>query len=348
MDYPCGTFNTNYALDKAITRTKMQWLLLLLGLALIFTLPFYGNPYVIHVVNLAAIYVIAALGLNLLTGYCGQISIGHSAFMAVGGFASVIMATELGFSFWVALPCAAIIAGLTGLIFGLPSLRVKGFYLVLSTLAAQFIIMYFITHLNITGAMLGLEAPPVRLGNIVVKGDKSFYFLIMGIAVLATFTARNLVRSKIGRAFVAIRDNDLAAEVMGIGLWRYKLLAFFVGCVYAGVAGALWAYWQAYISPEQFQLIHSVWFLGYIIVGGMGTTVGPILGVIAIVGLTEGLTLLATALMGAIPEIAGLIFPGVNGVFGIIIVLMLIFEPRGLAHRWAIIKSWYRLWPFSY
>ncbi|MBL7061854.1 MAG: branched-chain amino acid ABC transporter permease [Dehalococcoidia bacterium] len=348
MQLPCGTFSTTYEFDKAIIKTRAHWIVLALAITLAFAFPTFSHPYLIHVVNFVFISIIAALGLNILSGCAGQISIGHSAFMAVGGYTSAVITYTLGASFWLALPCAIVAAGLVGLIFGLPSLRLKGFYLLLSTLAAQFIIVYIVAHLDITGGLAGIDVPYAQLGNIVFNTDKSFYYIILVVLILATFCARNLVRSKVGRAFIAVRDNDLVAEVMGVSLFRYKLLAFFIGCCYAGAAGSLWAHWHGYVCPEQFSLMMSVWLLGYIIIGGMGTTVGPFLGTILVLGLTEGLSTLVTGLGTTYPHLLDIIAPLKDLIFGIMLALFLILEPRGLAHRWYMMKSWYSLFPFSY
>jgi len=332
----------------AIARTRTQWLGLAAGLVLLFIVfPLFLGPYPIHVLIQAAVYIIAALGLNILTGYAGQLSLGHAGFVAVGAYTSGILASRFGVPFWLALPAAAVFTGLVGLIFGTAALRIKGFYLIVSTLAAQFIIVYTINHLTwLTGGDLGLEVEPARLGGFVFDTDLRYYFIIMTFLVIATLVAKNLVRSKVGRAFVAVRDNDLAAEVMGVNVARYKLLAFFIGCLYAGAAGSLWAHWIYIISPAQFTLWGSIWYVGYIVVGGMGTIVGPFFGVAFLTLVSEtvhiGITNLGTAAASVF------VFKLQNLLFGIIIILSLIFQPRGLAHLWGIFKTYYRLWPFRY
>jgi branched-chain amino acid transport system permease protein len=163
------------------------------------------------------------------------------------------------------------------------------------------------------------------------------------------FLAKNIARSRVGRAFVAIRDNDLAAEVMGINLFRYKLLAFFIGCFFAGIAGSLLAHWMRFINAENYTFANSILYIGMIIIGGLGTTLGPILGAIFIRLLDVGVTHLSPALEATFPNWPSGFTAGISpAVFGLVIILFLIFEPRGLAHRWALFKSAYRLWPFSY
>ena len=232
MSLPCGTFQENYAQDMAILRTKSHWVMLIAFLAFLFACPLFFNDRILAILTMIGIAVIAVHGLNILTGYCGQISIGHVGFMAVGAYTSAVLCARLGWSFWAALPCAALAAGMVGLIFGLPSLRVKAFYLIMATIAAHFIIVWVIIQFrNVTGGADGMAVPRPELFGFVFKSKAAYFYLVMIIACLATFLARNIVRTKAGRAFIAIRDNDLAAEVMGINPWSYKLLAFFIGCV---------------------------------------------------------------------------------------------------------------------
>ncbi len=348
---PSGVYNESYAREFAIVRTRWQWLLLILGLIWLYTLPLYCSGYMLSIVNLMGISLLAVLGLSILTGYCGQISIGQSAFVGVGAYTSTILMTAAGFSFWAALPCAGLAAGFVGLIFGLPSLRVKGFYLVMATLAAQFIIPWVFGHVatDLTGGVYGLMVPAITLMGSPLTSQASLFFVIISLALGGIYFAKNLVRTRVGRAFVAIRDNDLAAEVMGINPFYYKLLAFFICSIYAGIAGALWATWLRAINPEHFGLMDSVMYLGMMIVGGMGSISGACFGTIFIIGLEE----LARRLSPVVGPLLGM--PATTAapalmpiVFGLIILLFLIFEPRGLAHRWQIFKASYRLWPFSY
>jgi branched-chain amino acid transport system permease protein len=350
MDLPCGTFQQNYAQDMAIIRTKTQWGVLAVFLIFLFAFPFYLSDALLSIAIVIGITVISVHGLNILTGYCGQISMGHAAFMAVGGYVSGILCTRLGWSFFIALPCAALSAGLVGLIFGLPSLKIKGFYLIMATVAAQFIVIWVILQLySVTGGPNGLPVPRPEIAGMVLKSKASYFYMVMIFAILATIVAKNLVRTRVGRAFIAIRDNDLAAEVMGINVFGYKLLAFFIGCVFAGVAGSLLVHYVTYAFPAQFSFLDSVWYLGMLIAGGMGSISGGVFGVIALKLLDYAVTLAGPATSG--------IFPALNGpagaalglfIRGLVIILFVIYEPRGLAHRWELIKAYFRLWPFSH
>jgi len=344
---PSGTFNQSYGQDMAIFRTRTHWVMLLAFLIFLFACPLFFSDRILTILTIIGITVISVHGLNILTGYCGQISLGHAGFMAVGAYTSAVLTAKLDWSFWAALPCAALAAGLVGLLFGLPSLRIKGFYLIMATIAAHFIIMWVILQLySVTGGGDGLAVPRPEIGGFVFKSKGSYFYLVLIIACLGTFFAKNLVRTRAGRAFIAIRDNDLAAEVMGVNLLSYKLLAFFIGCVYAGVAGSLLVHYFAFATVDQFPFMNSVWYLGMLIVGGMGSTAGAIFGAVSLKLLDELVTIVGPILSAAVaPQAAaslGLIMRG------LVIIIFLIFEPRGLAHRWQMVKAYYRLWPFSH
>lgn len=324
--------------------------MLILLFVVLFTMPLWiGNRW-LSVSNLIFITIISATGLNILTGYCGQLSIGHAGFIAVGAYTSAILTSKLGMPFPVGLISAGIVSGSVGLIFGIPSVRVKGFYLAISTIAAQFIIMWVINHwTGITGGFNGMVAPIATIGPLEFKSQASQFYLILIITVIVVFFAKNLARTRVGRAFIAVRDNDLAAEVMGINLFRYKLLAFFIGCFLAGIAGSLMGHcvW-GYITTEHFSFTDSILLVGMIIIGGQGTTIGPILGVMFIELVDQGITYLSPVLESAFTLPAGFTTGLGPIVFGMTIVLFLILEPRGIAHRWQLFKASYRLWPFSY
>lgn len=348
---PCGTYDESYAQDMAIVRTRWQWIMMIGFLIILFTLPTWLPGQWLNLVNLIGISLIAVLGLNILTGYCGQISLGQAAFMAVGAYTSGVLTAKLGWPFWAALPCAALMSGLVGIIFGLPSLRVKGFYLAMATLAAQFIIPAIIINPleGLTGGTHSLVVPAPRVGDMAVTTVQGMFFIIMPITVLMTFFAKNIVRTGVGRAFIAIRDNDLAAEVMGINVFGYKLLAFFICSIYAGVAGALWAHWMRAINPDHFTFMDSIWYAGMMIVGGMGSITGAIFGTVFLRVLDELTKIMGMQLSTIFITWASFI-QGALGpiVYGLVIVLFIIFEPRGLAHRWEIFKASYRLRPFAY
>ena len=220
MSLPCGIRNYSYNTDTAIIRTGTQWVLFGLFLLLIFTMPLYLPRYGLDVMNLMGITIVSIVGLNILVGYCGQLSIGHAGFMAVGAYTTAILSSSLGLPFLASMILSGFSAGLVGLLFGMPSLRVKGFYLAITTIAAQFIIIWVINHwTDVTHGSMGISVAPAGIGPIQFDSEASQFYLIMAVAALSVLFATNLARSRIGRAFIAVRDNDLAAEVMGINVF---------------------------------------------------------------------------------------------------------------------------------
>ncbi|MBW1679828.1 MAG: branched-chain amino acid ABC transporter permease [Deltaproteobacteria bacterium] len=350
MPLPSGIYNVTYKEDMAILRTWCHWVWLIAFLAFLALIPAFATRSQLNTLITIACSVIAVHGLNLLTGYCGQISMGHSAFVAVGAYTSAIFCNNLGFSFWIAMPLAGLSAGLAGLVFGGPSLRVKGFYLAITTLGAQFIILFVIIHLpSLTGGVRSLDVPPPSLFGYLIETDYSYYYLAMPMAVITTYLVKNISRTGVGRAFVAIRDNDLAAEGMGIALFYNKMLAFFLGCFFAGISGSVYAHYLQTINIEYFTLMDSIWYLAMLIVGGLGQTMGPIFGVIFMVVLRNLIMETAPLISRAVP-VLGIEFGAAMSlvVLGLVIMFFLVFEPRGLAHRWEIIKTKFRLYPFPY
>ena len=346
---PCGIFNTSYEKDAAIFRTGEHWAWLVFCLAFFFCAPLFLSNTLISILDLILISIICVLGINTATGYCGQLNIGQSAFMAVGAFVSGWLANDFALSFWITLPLSILAGGLVASVFGLPSLRVKGLYLALFTLAAQFIIMWSFRRIPFFGGAYGLHLDELTLASWDLSGSKGFYHIILISTIICIYCDSNISRTKIGRAFVAIRDNDLAAETLGINVKAYKFFAFFISGCYAGFAGCLWANFVLFVGVEQFTLLDSVWFLGMAIVGGLGSTLGVILGVFFMKTL-EQLTVswVCPSLLEAFPSVAGETFAGFSLlVYSLVIIAFLVFEPRGLWHRWQVLKSAYRLHPFS-
>ncbi|MCK9905216.1 branched-chain amino acid ABC transporter permease [Frankia sp. Cpl3] len=318
-------------------------------LAFFVILPWFASEYVTSLAVLCAIASIGAIGLNILTGFTGQISIGVGAFLGVGGYTSAILTTTLGLSFWVSLPLAGIVTALVGALFGIPSLRLKGLYLAMATLAAQVIILYAMNHWNaLTGGTAGMILSRPTLGSYSFDSEMSYYYLTLAVLVFAFVFTSNLFRSRTGRAFVAVRDRDLAAEVMGINLFRYKVLAFAISSFFIGIAGALMGHYTLVISPEHFDIGVSIEYLAMILIGGLGSVVGSIFGAVFFtllpVLLRELIDLLAvwmphvTEYFGALRQI----------IFGGIIIAFLVYEPEGLAKMWRNFKDNCKLWPFSY
>ncbi|MFO7600835.1 MAG: branched-chain amino acid ABC transporter permease [Candidatus Desulfacyla sp.] len=346
---PCGVFDKSYALDMAIIRTWQHWAILISALLLLYLFPLFGSYYLVSFINLLSISIIVVLGLQIVSGFCGQISFGQAAFMAVGAYTSAILTIRYGVSFWLALPLSGIMAGAVGIIGGAPSLRIKGMYLAMATIAIHFVVIWLILHMQITGSFKGLYPQPPSIGGFEFDTDERMFYIIVTVMVIMTYAARNLMRSKVGRAFVAIRDNDLAGEVMGVNLYYYKLLAFFISCFYAGVAGSLWAHLITVVNAEQFTLLHALEYVGMLIIGGLGSIPGVFFGVLFIRILNELVMFASPALAKAVPWLGSSPAASLGLIaFGLAMAVFLVFEPRGLAHRWEIFKSSYRLYPFAH
>jgi len=341
-----GLFNVSYKQEIAIIRTRFEWTIFLTFLLLMAILPELISLGWLDFFIKVGITLLVVLGLNLITGYCGQISLGHAAFMGMGGFIGAIF-LDLGLPFIAVVPIAGLAAGISGLIFGLPALRVKGLYLAFSTLAAHYIIMFVIVRL-MGGTHGHLVNPPVIFG-ITIDSDLRIYYLIFVMVTLGTFVAKNIVRGKAGRAFIAVRDHDIAANTLGINIYYYKLLAFFIGCFYAGVGGLLQVVYFGWASVENYTLWNAIWYLGMIIVGGMGTVVGAFFGTFFIMGLEQLSCLLAPTVGKTFSALAGTVLGALPIlVFSLVIMMFIMFEPKGLAYRWEIIKESFRLFPFNY
>ncbi|MFH0823717.1 MAG: branched-chain amino acid ABC transporter permease [Pseudomonadota bacterium] len=344
-----GDFKESYLEDERIFQTVFVKIWLCILAVFLLLLPFYAGPYVMYIANIIGFAVIGAVGLNLLTGCTGQISLGHAAFMGVGGYTTAILMTRCGLSFWLALPAAGAVTAFTGILIGIPSLRVKGLYLCIATLAAQFILEWVFVHWeSLTHGIRGINVPPPSLGSFLFDTERSFYFITLLFVALSVGFARNLLRTKWGRAFVAIRDRDLAAEMMGINLFRYKLTAFAISSFYAGIAGGLWVSFIKVVTPEHFPFSLSIEYLAMVIVGGLGSILGSIFGAIFMVLVPETLNVLTSSLKHWFPAVGQLFIPMKEVIFGGLIVLFLIFEPHGLAEIWQRIKNFFGLWPFSY
>ena len=350
--HPCGNYRENYAQELTIFETDYGRISMCVFLLLLFfATPFLVSPYMLYVINTIGIAAIAAIGLNILVGYTGQISLGHGAFFGVGAYAAAVLATRFGVGFYLAIPAAGVLTALVGMIFGIPSGRLKGLYLTIATLAGQFIIEYVLVHWDsVTQGTMGITLPSPTILQWEVVGDRPFFFMIFVSLVLMTWFAVNIMRSKYGRAFIAIRDNDRAAEGMGIPIFKYKLLSFAISSFYAGFAGALWAYYMVSVTAEPFNLGLSVEYIAMVIIGGMGNIPGAIFGATFITLLNELLRYITGLLMnlGFITSSGLNMAPLREFVFGLAIVLFILFEPRGIAELWRIVRSSFRLWPFSY
>jgi branched-chain amino acid transport system permease protein len=345
----CGDFRQSYSEDMALFDSPLPRVLLTGLLVFLLVLPQFATTYWLDVLNRIFIAIIAAAGLNVVTGYTGLISLGTAAFLAVGGFATAAMAGKAGLPFVVVIPLSGLLTALIGLVFGIPSLRLKGLYLAVATLAAHYIVEFTVSHWDhMTGGVNGISIPAAQFAGLELKDDRGIYYLIFPIMVGLLFFTKNLFRTKTGKAFVAIRDQDISAEVMGVDVFRYKLLSFAVSSFLIGVAGSLLAYQARIISPENFPITLAIDYLGMVIIGGLGSILGSIFGAIFITLLPEMLRLATDALGNHWPGLMVIVAPIKTGVFGLVVILFLIFEPDGMAARWNHIKAYWKLYPFSY
>jgi branched-chain amino acid transport system permease protein len=345
----CGGFRVSYRGDERIFDTAVPIVGIVLLLLALATVPRFATTYWLDVLNRIGIAVIGAIGLNILVGYTGQISIGHAAFLAVGAYSTAILEVNVGLPFYLAIPLGAVITSGIGLVFGIPSLRLRGLYLAIATLAAHFITTYVIVHWeSMTKGVLGLSVPPAMVFGMPLDSDARVFYLIFALVVPATLFAKNLFRTRVGRAFIAIRDRDVAASVMGVSLLRYKLLAFVISSFYAGVAGGLMAHHSRILFPDAFTLLVAIDYLAMVIIGGMGSILGSIFGAVFMTLLPEVLKLSATSLTGVYPQAFGLIASTRDVVFGLAVIVFLMYEPQGLARIWVRFRSYWQLWPYSY
>jgi branched-chain amino acid transport system permease protein len=307
----------------------------------------------IYILNLITIHALVAVGLNLLVGYTGQISLGHAGFFAIGAFTTVILILKWSFPLWIALPIAGFISSGFGFILGLPALRLKGPYLAIATLGFGMTITTIIKHMEFFGGRMGLQAPKLFFFGVPMK-DIQFYYLIMAIAVVMVIGAFKLIKTRVGRAFIAIRDSDIAAEAMGVNLTYYKTLAFAVSAFYTGVAGGLYAFILGFINPESFHLIMSITFLAMVVVGGLGSIMGSIAGAALMTYLDiklqaiQDIPAIGPALVTFSQKymnIAGMSNVAVIA-YGLIMIFIVLFEPLGIFGFWIRTKRYWKTWPF--
>jgi branched-chain amino acid transport system permease protein len=360
---PCGEYHQNYREDHAWWQTKfIRGKMVLMMLVLFIGIPYVSDPYWLSVCNQIGYTLLGALGVQLLIGFCGQVTLGHAAFLAVGAYTSTLLILEfpwpkllldLGLAYPISILIAAIVAGIWSVIFGLPSAKVKGFYLILTTMAAQFItvdfvITQYISQIGGRGQAFSLPPGTIKIGPWVIDSDLKVYYMMIVLVILLTALVVNLLRSRVGRAWVAIRDNDISAEVMGINVVQYKLFAFFVAGFIGGVAGAFWISNLAAISPEHFPWFWSLWLVGVILIGGVGSIHGTIFGSIFMVVVMELLQMAVIPLASSYPKLLMDFLFIKEAAFGLAICAFMIFEPNGLAYRWWQSKNYFNLWPFSY
>jgi branched-chain amino acid transport system permease protein len=360
---PCGDYHQDYSEDQGWWQTNFIKAKMILLLAVIFIgIPVFLPGYYLSVATMVGYTAMGALGVQLLIGYTGLITLGHAAFIAVGAYTSTLLVLQCpwpkplldwGLAYPISIIAGAFTAGIWSVLFGLPCAKVKGFYLILTTMAAQFITVDFIltqyvSQIGGRGQAFSLPPGTITIGPWVIDTERKIYYLMAFLLTLMVIALANLLRSRTGRAWVAIRDNDIAAETMGISIVRYKLLAFFVAGAFAGVAGAFWVSNTAALSPEHFPWFWSLWLVGVILIGGVGSIHGAIFGSLFMVLVMEALQWAVIPLSEYYPKLLFDFAYIKDAAFGLAICAFLIYEPNGIAYRWWQAKNYFNLWPFSY
>jgi branched-chain amino acid transport system permease protein len=347
---PSGTFFTNYAGDRSLVRTRAQWICLLALVLVLATLPWWASDRWVRIGYTTFITAVAVVGLQICTGYAGQINLGQSAFMGVGAYGAGL-ALLAGWNAVAALLMGGAGAAVFGVMFGLTASRIKGFYLALTTIAAQAIFHFLV--LNLPGSWLGgaggLHVESVSAFGLSLGNDRAIYWFSLIVLIVMVVGAFGIVRSRHGRSFEAVRDDDVAAGMMGIPVAATKARAFLVSAFYAGVAGGLWVVALRHVSVEQFTLFNAIWMIAMMIVGGLGSITGALVGTAMIQLAREGVTSLGPRFVEWVPALGqDFVFAAMNVLLGTVIILFLLFEPKGVMYRVQITKKAYRLWPFPY
>ena len=341
-----GYFRTSYAQDFRLIETRWQRVSAAVLALLLLGFPFFAGGFHLDLANQVFLAVIGALSLMLLTGYAGQISLGHAGLLAAGAFTVGILFKEWNAPFWVTLPAAAVVGALLGVVFGLPSLRLRGLYLAISTLALHFVVVYAGGEYQTErGDYTGILIEPPSLFGYAIVSARIWYFILLAFAAGALLICINLLRSRTGRAWRALHSNETVAAALGIGVAQHKLLAFVISSAMTAVAGALFGYYRGFVSVEAFSLFLTIQYVAMIIIGGMGSLLGAILGAIFVTLLPYAIE----AIMGALPgaqQYAGVIFAVNYAAFGVVMILFLVFEPLGLVGIWHRAQNYFQQWPF--
>lgn len=342
-----GYFRTSYQEDFALLDTRTRNICVTVFVALLLILPWFATPFLLDLASQVFLAALGAVALMLLTGFAGQISLGHAGLLAAGAFTAGILVKEFGSPIWVTLPASAGMGAVLGLIFGLPSLRLRGLYLAVSTLGLHFIVLYLGAEYETRrGYSTGILLDPPTLWGWTLSGGHAWYFVLLAFAAGATWLALNLLRSRTGRAWRALRTNETVAGALGVNVAGYKLLAFVISSIMTAVAGCLFAYYRSFVSIEAFSLFLSIQYIAMVIIGGLGSILGALLGAVFVVLLPYTVEF-ATTLLPFIDEAADMVFAINHAVFGLVMVLFLLFEPHGLVGIWRRTQNYFLLWPFK-
>lgn len=342
-----GYFRTSYAQETQLIQTRLEWLGSLALAAGLLLVPLVASPFLLDLATQVFLAIVGALALALLTGYAGQISLGHAGLLAAGAFTVGILFKELNAPFWVNLPAAAAVGALLGVVFGLPSLRLRGLYLAVSTLALHFVVVYLGGEYETKrGFSTGIVIDPPRLFGVEISSARAWYFVMLAAAGIALLLCANLLRSHTGRAWRAVHANETVAGALGINVAASKLGAFVVSSSMTAVAGALFAYHRGFVSVEAFSLYLSIQYIAMVIIGGMGSLLGAVLGAIFVTLFPYAIETMLGLLPGA-QQYAGALFAVNYAAFGVVMILFLVFEPLGLVGIWRRVQSFFLLWPFK-
>jgi branched-chain amino acid transport system permease protein len=343
-----GHFKESYGALIALSDSRAVWTWVSLLVLLLLALPLWAGNYVLTLATTICITAIGTIGLNLITGTTGLISLGHSGFLAVGAYAAAILLTDHGWPLVAALPAAGVVSALVGLVVGVPSLRLKGLYLAITTMAFAFIVNHVILYAEpVTHGPNGIFLKRTEFLGIPLGTDRALYYFTLGVTAVMTLAALNILRTRIGRAWLAIRDHDIAARVMGVNLTTYKLAAFVVSSFFTGIAGALLAVQIRFINIDVFSLLLSIEALAMIIFGGLGSVAGAILGAAFLVLLPE-LIREAFALFGGDQQaFSQYVFQIRALAYGVVIVFFLRFEPHGIMGLWRDTRKYWLNWPLA-
>jgi branched-chain amino acid transport system permease protein len=336
-----GYFRTGYIEDVALLDTRAQKAWFALFIVLLLAIPFAVGPLWLDLANQILLGSIGAVALMLLTGFAGQISLGHAGLLAAGAFTTGILFKELAAPFWVTLPASAAVGAALGLVFGLPSLRLRGLYLAVSTLALHFIVIHagaeYETKRGYSTGIL-VDSP--------LTDARHWYFALLAASALTILFSLNLLRSRTGRAWRAIHGREAVAEALGISVRGAKLSAFVISSALTAVAGCLFAYFRGFVSVEAFSLYLTIQYVAMIIVGGMGSILGAVLGTIFVVLFPYAIDALMAA-SGLGERLSSVVFAVNYAAFGLVMILFLVFEPQGLVGIWRRVRDWFLLWPFK-
>ncbi len=347
MAFASGYFKTSYRADLSLVETRTRWLFLALLIIGLVCFPFIASPFLLDLASQVYLSLIGAVALMLLTGFAGQISLGHAGFIAAGAYVTAILFRELNAPIWVTLPASGLAGAVLGVIFGLPSLRLKGVYLALSTLAMHFIVTYMGAEYETRRDFAtGIVIKPPSIGPFTIKDPLAWYFLLLFAAAVTLVFSINLVRSRSGRAWVAIRDREVVAEAIGVKVPLYKLSAFVTGAVMTSISGCLFAYYRGFVSVEAYSLFLTIQYVAMIIIGGLGTILGAVLGTIFVVLLPYTIDAVGRALQ--VPDrLTTYMFAIQYASFGLIMIIFLVLEPGGLVAIWNRVRNYFILWPFK-